>query len=104
MRPCAAKSESFGVGLREQRIYGLRRGDLSLQLAPEAEGIRLFDATADPTETRDLARERADEAQQMRLELMRLLQALDLRATADSRVGAETLRLLEDIGYMGEDE
>lgn len=96
--------KGFWNGLREQRIYGLRSGSLSLQFDPEADGLRLYDVSVDRKERNDLVNERADEALRLRGELLGLLQSLDLRATEDRRVGAETLRLLEDIGYMGEED
>ena len=46
--------------------------------------------------------ERPEEVDRLCAELTRLLQTMDLSKTGDRRFGAETLRLLESIGYLGE--
>ncbi len=103
-------------GRGHQVLVGLRTRDLAFQWAPtgadwgaaeppEGGQVRLFDVQADPTELRDVAAERADEAAVLAQEARaRLIEADHRRATHAIGVGAAGQQGLEVIGYSDGNE
>lgn len=101
-------------GQTKQTIHGMRRGDLSIQVAPMGAAwgapgptpggdVRFFDVDADPNELVDLAAEQPAEAARLRNELLERVRLLEESSPLrrEYRVGEATRELLERLGYAG---
>lgn len=84
---------------REGDVYRMRRGDLLYRFHATFRVESLFDAAADPHETRDLAAARPADLERLRAEFLRRLRLKDLDAVP---VTAEEWRkAAEGLGYLG---
>jgi arylsulfatase A-like enzyme len=109
-----ATTHGWWNGRHRQPIYGVRAGRWALHLAPQGADwgvpaerappggqVRLYDVSADPGETRDLAGEEPQVAERLRqLVVERLQQLVAERPDVQLEAGAATLDMLRGLGYL----
>lgn len=83
----------------EGPVWRMRRGSLLYRFHATFDREALFDAVADPLETRDVAAERPSELAILRAEFLRRMRAGKLEEVPDS-AGAWRQRV-EGVGYLG---
>ncbi len=95
-------SESLAYG-REKTAFYTSDGYVLIQPRSGAERPQLFDLARDPTETTDLYSAETDRARSMLDALKRWESRLASRQGERSVDDAETLELLQDLGYAGDE-
>jgi arylsulfatase A-like enzyme len=92
-------------GKRDQSLHGLREGRWILHHAPDTADQRLYDVEADPLETRDHAWAHPEVVAELRRKLDEHLERqFATRLNTGFGSGAATLRMLAEVGYLGENE